>query len=116
VQSYSLAANSSATLAVNLTNGIVTITMDLAGQLLTATGATGAPVSFGSHTGSGTINTASSTIDGSFTATSGPQSANNFAGWFFGPQGAEAGLTFSMTASDTTKRTRIVGNIIAIRQ
>ena len=116
ILSYSLNQGSTGTLAANATNGTVTTTIDLSGLLLGPTGTSGTPVSFGTHIGSGTIDPPSRTVGGSFTATAGPQSANNFNGWAFGPQAAEGGLMFTMSRTEGAKRIRIIGSIVAFRQ
>jgi hypothetical protein len=113
---YSL-SGSTATFAVNLTSGIVTITLDLSGILQTPAGPSGGAVALGSYTGSGTIDTTAGSYTGTYNGSGGYSVSGTFGGWFFGPQGAES-LSASTLVGITPAGENIVvaGNVIGIRQ
>ena len=93
--SYDLAANSTGTFSANFGNSTVSTTLNLIGVQGSNT-----PVSFGSFNGSGTISSTGPGFTGTFTGTA----YNAFpvsgllSGAFFGPQAAEMGYAYTLSA------------------
>lgn len=110
---YSL-ENSTATLSVDLTTGAVRSVIHLLGTVRSAAGAGATNVELGTYTGTGTINTTTGSYSGQFTDASGNSLFAYFGGWFFGPQGREAGFAFNIVKQDANgSQTSAVGTVTA---
>ena len=94
---YSL-EKSTATLSVNLTTGAVTSVIHLLGTVQSAAGAGATDVELGTYTGSGTIDQTTGSYSGQFVDSAGNGLFATFGGWFFGPQGREAGFAYSIVS------------------
>lgn len=118
-QSYSL-TGSTATFAANVTNGAITITLQLVGVLQTPTGPSGGSVSLGEYRGTGGIGESQRTFAGSMNdvTSATPTMVGNFGGWFFGPKGAESGTVLVMTGTQpgTGRRMTVTGTITAFQR
>jgi hypothetical protein len=114
VGAYSL-EGSSTTFAVNLTTGKVNTTIHLLGTLQTPTGPSTTNVELGTYSGVGDIDLASGSFSGQFFNPDGSPLFAYFGGWFFGPQGREAGFTSSIAKRDTVNNADIssVGTVVA---
>ena len=110
---YSL-ENSTATLTVDLTTGAVRSVIHLLGTVRSAGGAGATNVELGTYTGAGTIDTTTGSYSGQFTDASGNSLFAYFGGWFFGPQGREAGFAFNIVKQDSNgSQISAVGTVTA---
>lgn len=101
--------DSTVTLTANPTNGQVTTALTLAGRQFLPGGALSDTVTqFGTFSGTGTTNGTETTYLGTLSGTAGVVSASQFGGWFFGPQGLEAGFAFNVVV-DLPDGSRQVG-------
>ena len=91
---YNTFGKSTASFRVDLSTGQVVATL----HLIATPSAGGSDMDLGSFTGTGTINAATGRYAGSWSSASGSVQGD-FAGTFFGPQGAESGFAFSMIAT-----------------
>jgi hypothetical protein len=99
------------TVQANPANGRITFNLMLTGRLVTGSTVSDTDTPFGSFMGEATVNTnggySATLFDGSGAAT------GSFAGGFFGPQGREGALTFSILRTDSSNR-RVVAGATAI--
>jgi len=108
---------STITLSANPTNGQISTQLVVTGRLQTPTGLSDTRVDLGTYSGvaqiDGTVQNFFAVLDGNTRAITGP---SNFGGWFFGPQGREAGYGFSIQAAQQTgERLVIAGSVTARR-
>jgi hypothetical protein len=109
---YSL-EKSTVTLSVNLTTGKINTVIHLLGTLQTPAGPSTTNVELGTYTGSGDIDEVQGSYNGQFT----DASFAYFGGWFFGPQGREAGFAYSIFNRDAASGADVtaVGTVAAIQ-
>jgi hypothetical protein len=105
------------TLTANPSNGQITARLELVGRLQTPTGLSDTRTELGIYNGQaqidGTQQNFSAVLGGVNRAITGPA---NFGGWFFGPQGTEAGFGFAIQAAQQTgERLVIAGSVTARR-
>lgn len=110
-------AESTVTLSANPATGAVTTQLTLVGRLSTPSGLSETRTDLGTYTGTATIDGSTqnyfAVLDGTTRAIVG---FSNFGGWFFGPQGREAGYGFSIQAAQQTgERLQITGSVTARR-
>jgi hypothetical protein len=108
---------STVTLSANPANGQVSTRLVLTGRLQTPTGLSDTRVDLGTYAGvaqvDGTTQNYFAVLDGETRQIVG---FSNFGGWFFGPQGREAGFGFSIQAAQQTgERLQIAGSVTARR-
>jgi hypothetical protein len=93
----------------NPATGRITFNLTLNGRLVTGSTVSDTDTQFGSFMGEATVEAdggySATLFDGSNTAT------GNFAGGFFGPQGREGALTFSIMRTDSSNRRVVVGAV-----
>jgi hypothetical protein len=100
VAQYDL-SESTATISANPTTGEIPVTLQLVGRQFTPTGLSETRVDFGTYSGTATINgTVASFNDALRDSPNRAIQGGNFGGWFFGPQGIEIGMSFSLRAND----------------
>ncbi len=115
-RTYSL-STSVATFAANLTNGTVTVMIDLIGVEQTPGGPVGGPIAIGTINATLDIDTSQPTYFGLLNRTTGTTLiSGTMGGWFFGPQGAETGAAMSAVVDEQTRRTTIVGNLVGFQR
>jgi hypothetical protein len=91
---------STVTLTANPANGQVTTALTLVGRQLLAGGALSDTVTqFGTFSGTATTDGTETTYLGTLSSPVGEVSASQFGGWFFGPQGREAGFAFNVVVN-----------------
>lgn len=105
------------TLTANPATGDVVTRLQLTGRLQTPSGLSDTRVDIGTFNGTaaidGTVQNYFAVLDGENRAITG---VSNFGGWFFGPQGIEAGYGFSIQAAlQTGEPLRIAGSVTARR-
>ena len=115
LETYAL-AGSPVTLTVDLTTYRVSATVKLTGALVSASGTAAQTTDLGTYTGEVTIDEAGF-YNGLLRSTDRTVQAASFGGWFFGPQGAEAGFNVAIMAQDagTERRISAIGNAVALR-
>jgi hypothetical protein len=85
------------TLTGNPSTGAITVTIDLKGRLRTPSGTATEVTDLGVFTGQVTIDGTTQSFDGRL-RDSGNNPAGQFGGWFFGPQGREAAVSFNVVS------------------
>lgn len=115
-QVYSL-ANSVVTLNVNLTTGEVRTTLRLIGNLAGPGGLSPTTTELGTFTGTAGFDATRQSYYGQLTSTDRQSQFSYFGGWFFGPQGREAGFAMEILAADpaTNARMSVLVNVTAAR-
>lgn len=114
--SYDL-GESVVTLTANPTTGEVSTQLVLTGRLQTQTGLSDTRVDIGTFSGVATIDGTAqnffAVLDGNTRPITG---LSNFGGWFFGPQGREAGYGFSIQAAQQTGEGLFIAGAVTARQ
>lgn len=100
--------DSTVTLTSNPTTGAVTTRLTLVGRQFTPSGLSTTQTQFGTYDGVATVNGTTDTFRNRLTSSSKVSVDSNFGGWFFGPQGLEAGFAFNI-AVDEPDGTRLLG-------
>lgn len=108
---------STVTLSANPATGAVNTQLVLVGRLSTPSGLSETRTDLGTYSGTATVDGTAqnffAVLDGNTRAIVG---FSNFGGWFFGPQGREAGYGFSIQAAQQTgERLQIAGSVTARR-
>ena len=114
--SYDL-GESTVTLTANPTNGEVRTQLVLSGRLQTPSGLSETRVDLGTYNGvagvDGSVQNFFAVLEGGNRAITGP---SNFGGWFFGPQGREAGYGFAIQAAQQTGESLIIAGSVTARR
>ena len=96
-------SESTATISANPTTGEIRVSVTLVGRQFTPTGLSDTRVPFGTFSGTATINgTTQSFVDALRDSPDRAIQGGNFSGWFFGPQGIEIGLAFTVRGNDSS--------------
>jgi hypothetical protein len=107
---------STVTLTANPTNGQITTQLVVTGRLFTPSGLSDTRVDLGTYNGvaqiDGTTANYFAVLEGN-RAITGPTS---FGGWFFGPQGLEAGYGFTVTAMQQTGERLVIAGAVTARR
>jgi hypothetical protein len=95
-------SESTATVSANPTTGEIPVSVTLIGRQFTPTGLSDTRVAFGTFSGTATINgTVQSFVDALRDSPDRAIQGGNFGGWFFGPQGTEIGMAFTVKGNDS---------------
>lgn len=86
------------TLSANPATGQVTTQLQLVGRLQTASGLSATRTDMGTFTGTATVDGSEQNFFAVLEGNRNITGFSNFGGWFFGPQGREAGYGFSISA------------------
>lgn len=102
--------------SVDMPNNRVSTTIRMVGALVTAAGTSATTVDLGTYTGTGTIDR-SGFFSGQLTSPDRLLRDATFAGWFFGPQAAEAAFSIGLDSLDqaTGRHIVFIGNALALR-
>lgn len=110
-------SESTATLTANPTNGQIRVTITLVGRaFLAGGGLSDTRTQFGQFGGD-------AGIDGSVQSFGAPLNrlpdnsvGGDFSGWFFGPQGREAGVSFQYTGDDVNRNRMVFAGVVTARR
>lgn len=108
-------AESTMTFTANPTSRAVNLSITLVGREISSTGLSDTRINFGQFDGQSSVDGAAQSFGMTLQSPTRISSGSQAAGWFFGPSGAELGLTFTIRVNDSASQIEAVGSVVADR-